>query len=205
MENLYLEKLENVVCKNLDDITKRTVTSLSKNKFEFVSQCLDNSSKFAKFKDRALMQMREIDKISVHIKGFSNLPISEQMQHKFYGVSKTLFENAVKFGYCGQAERLLEILTNRELVGERSKLDQSGRINAILNAYGKRYICEEQKTKLEYDIPKFIDDVTLHHVYGEVKMNEKEMLEQLNEATVSINGVERKPNYVPHKKDIKIK
>lgn len=194
----YINKLENEVINSLNKQVEKIISSLSKNKFDFISQCngfadLGKANiQFVKFNGRAKSQIRAMREIAFYISEFEKFPITDVLKSKFLEVSSNLFEEAVKFGYCEPAKQFLKILSNKNLVGDYADSSQNKRVAKLLNAYGQRAIRESDGRLIKEDANQFIVDASMK-MYGKVDFSVKEMTDIFKNTTYERAGVVFKP------------
>ncbi|MBP3431399.1 MAG: hypothetical protein J6K39_00900 [Clostridia bacterium] len=184
----YIERLEDEFFENLMKSKVRPLLEEFKsNGFETVSEA--KMMNLGKINVNALQVEKKVKKqktalgaVIGKIKEFAFLPISENLQQKFFILGKTLLEQTTKFGYCEESCELLKIIKGKEFVGDFAGGNADREILEVISAYGKRAILEDDEQLVE-DAEHLLTDVCTG-LYGETKLSVAQMDKALNSSAV---------------------
>ncbi len=100
-------------------------------------------------KDQGKIIKSQCDLFSSFIDSIDRLQtkaLSEDSQQRIFFAAMLLKPQAIKLGYCKEAEGLLKIVANPQLVGGFALTDEKEDVLQILSNYGKRSILENGKS-----------------------------------------------------------
>ncbi len=137
----------------------------------FVTDNLDISQ-------RVSLQKKEYYDIIDQLSSFGEWKMNAQMQEYVYVVACKLIKPALRYGYVDEALRLLKILQNEKLTGDRAKsteleaLAQDVLLESV-SAYGERHI-REGREHLKICANKIMADA-IAGKYGNLKISPKSL------------------------------
>lgn len=120
-----------------------------------------------KVSKRVSAQLKKYDNLIEALKGLEGVIYGDWAQNAIVQMVTPLKDYAIKYGYCEQAEELIKVIRNKDIVGEVfASCDSKEDVLKILDYYGKRGILEGDGLKYKDRADTLMVDVACGY-YGD--------------------------------------